>query len=111
MMFILADLDPGLVGLVTTVLGGGFLYAWVAYRKVGPETEAIGNKSLIEVNSELRTEINRQSKLIDRLREQNDRQELLIHEQEKSLTRAENHIRALTQELNDLESRRDELGA
>lgn len=98
------------VALIVAILGtGGVASVW-AGRKVRPEAEAIGNKSLIEVNSELRTEINRQSRLIDRLREQNDRQEEVIRQQDEALTRAEDRVRAVTMELNDLEDSRDERG-
>lgn len=110
-MFPVASLDPGLVTVVGAVLTGGFVYAIVAYRKAGPEIAALGNKSLIEVNAELRTEITRQTNLIDRLREQNDRHEQVIKEQDAALTRAEDRVRALTSELNDLEDARDERGA
>lgn len=107
---IVASLDPGLTTIVGVVFSGGIVYAWVAYKKVGPETEALRNESLIEINEEYRAEFARQKALIQSLREQNDRQEQVILEQEKALTRAEGRIRALTQELNDLEDSRDERG-
>jgi TolA-binding protein len=109
---IVATVDPNVaVATIVSILGAGGLASGYLGRKVKPEAEAIGNKSLIEVNSELRTEINRQAGLIERLREQNDRQEQVISKQDEALGRAEQRIKALTLELNDLESDRDERGA
>jgi hypothetical protein len=107
-----AELDPTIVGaLITALLGGGTYAGLRVVKTAGPEAGAISVRSVVEANTELRTELDRQGKLITQLREQNDRHEQVIREQDVALTRAEGRIRALTQELSDLEDARDERGA
>lgn len=50
-----------LAALVTALLGGGFIAAIAAYRKAGPEAEAIAAQTLIRVNEELRKELSRRA--------------------------------------------------
>lgn len=108
----LASIDPNVIAaIITAMLAATAALATGAWRKTRPEVEAIGTKSLIEVNSELRTEIDRLGEVVDRQREQIDRQERRIRELDEALSRADNRIHAMAQELDDLESRRDELGA
>jgi hypothetical protein len=98
------------VAVIVGILGSGGIASLYAGRKVKPETEAIGIKSMGEVNAELRTEITRHIKLNEELRTQNDRQERVIREQDEALTRAEERIRVQIQEIGDLEARLDERG-
>jgi uncharacterized coiled-coil protein SlyX len=110
-MFPLAELDPTAVGaFITALLGGGVWAGYRVLRTAGPEANAIGNKSLIEVNTELRTEIKRLSGVVDLQRTEIDRQSQQLRDQALELDKAADRIRALNSELNDLESRRDELG-
>lgn len=62
-----AEIDPFSSAVVATLLGGGFITAVVAWRKAGPEGESIAARTLIEVNQELRNELDRRDKLIDAL--------------------------------------------
>jgi hypothetical protein len=64
---IFAEIDPIASVAVATLLGGGLLGSVVAWRKAGPEGESIAARTLIQVNEELRTELDRRDKLIDAL--------------------------------------------
>lgn len=85
-----AELDAGLVGVVTTILGGGLVYAYVAFKKAGPETEGIAARTLIEVNDDLRKELDRRDRTIDLLEKRlsHMREEIEILEQEVAALRA-----------------------
>jgi phage shock protein A len=61
---IFGELDPALTGLAGVVLSGGALGALVAFRKAGPENESLIARTLIEVNEELRKELDRKDKII-----------------------------------------------
>lgn len=62
MIDLLASLDPTVLGaLVTALLGGSLVAAIAAYRKAGPEAEAIAARTLIQVNDELRKELSRRA--------------------------------------------------
>lgn len=54
-----ASFDPAVIGLLGLLLGGGFAGGIAAFRKAGSESAAVGIKSLIEVNQELRGEVKR----------------------------------------------------
>src|SRR3954468_20518447 len=51
----------GFVALITTILGGGGLAAFAAFRKAGPESESVSVSTMKEVIAELRTETSRLS--------------------------------------------------
>ena len=50
-------MDPAV--LVAAILGAGGIGGAAAWRKAGKEAESIASRTLIEVNKELRTEIDR----------------------------------------------------
>lgn len=61
-------IDPSVLAVaVSTILGGGIIFAIAAYRKAGPEADAIAAKTLILVNEELRKELGRRDQEIARL--------------------------------------------
>jgi phage shock protein A len=64
---IIAALDPALTAVAGAILTGGPIYAWISYRKAGPETESIAARTLIEVNEDLRKELDRKNKAIGSL--------------------------------------------
>lgn len=66
---ILAEIDSGTAVIVSGILGGGALAAIAAVRKAGPESESIAARTLIEVNNELRKELDRRDKIINSLEE------------------------------------------
>ena len=55
--------------LATLILGGGLVKGIIDYRKAGPESESIAARTLIEVNEELRRELERRDKIISSLEE------------------------------------------
>lgn len=57
------------IGLVAALLGGTFIAGVAAFRKAGPEAEAIGIASLRGVIEELRSELERKDKQIADLNE------------------------------------------
>ena len=61
--------SAGFAAVVTALLGGGITGAIVAFRKAGPETEAISVQTLKGVIGELRAELDRLAAENRRLRD------------------------------------------
>jgi hypothetical protein len=55
------DFTP-FVSMVTAILGGGLVWALIAYRKVGPEIESISVEAMSTVIKDLRTEMENREK-------------------------------------------------
>jgi predicted RNase H-like nuclease (RuvC/YqgF family) len=83
-----AELDPIASAAIAALLGGGLIGSVVAARKAGPEAESIAARTLIEVNEELRKELDRRDKLIDAL--------------ERRLTHMREEIEGLEREVAEL---------
>jgi phage shock protein A len=66
-MIPVASLDPAWTALAGAILTGGPVYAAVSYKKAGPENESLAARTLIEVNEELRKELDRRDRIIDSL--------------------------------------------
>lgn len=59
-------MSPEVLALLGVILGGGGVSAFVAFRKAGPESAAIATETLIAVNNELRSELARRDKEVER---------------------------------------------
>lgn len=66
-MLPIAEIDPLASAAVTAILGGGGFTAWRVARTAGRESESIAARTLIEVNEELRKELDRKDRIIDQL--------------------------------------------
>lgn len=76
---ILAAVDPTpLVALVSLILGGSGVGAIIAFRKAGPEVEAISVTTLRGVIQEMRDELERKDRIIGDLNHQIGKQGEMI---------------------------------
>lgn len=99
-------MDPGTAAaLIAAVLGAGGLGAFVQWRKAGKEAESIATTTLIAVNGELRTELERRDGEIAGLRKENveQRERIAVLENENGKTRSQ--CEALERKIADLEKR------
>jgi flagellar motility protein MotE (MotC chaperone) len=61
-LWLLGESDASTLGvMVAALLGGGLLAGFAAYKRAGPESEAIAARTLIQVNEELRKELSRRA--------------------------------------------------
>ena len=66
-MLPIAEVDPLVSAAVTAILSGGGFTAWRVARTASRESESIAARTLIEVNEELRKELDRKDRIIDQL--------------------------------------------
>jgi uncharacterized coiled-coil protein SlyX len=90
-------IDTGtLVPVVVAILSGGFVAAFAAYRKAGPEIESISVTTMRGVIEEMRAELERKDRIIGDLNQQ-------IGEQSRKITEQEAKIAELTERVAKLE--------
>lgn len=99
--------------VVAALLGGGFIAAIAAWRKAGPEAEAIAAKTLIQVNDELRKELSRRAEESTLQLRQRDEQISALRERVAVLEQHEaayaDEIAKLTTQLEAVRARDDHL--